>query len=70
MHILYAHSLLQVLFQVALMILKHNQYRLLDSSDEIDAMTVLNVFLSSVGHKPQNPLDGAVDKGQVCTLCV
>ena len=57
---------MQVLFQVALMILKHNQYRLLESNDEIDAMTVLNKFLAGVGHKPQNPLDGAVDMGQVC----
>ena len=41
----------QVLFQVSLAILKYNETQLLNSSDEIEAMTVVNDFMGKIGQK-------------------
>ena len=68
-HVMFSTSMcVQVLFQVALMILKQNGHRLMESADEIDAMTVLNEFFSRVGHKPPHnaPVDAGTEKGLVC----
>ena len=42
----------QVLFQVALMILKFIEAPLLNCSDEAEAIAVLNDFLAELGKKP------------------
>lgn len=41
----------KVLFQVSLAILKYNETQLLNSSDEIEAMTVVNDFMAKIGQK-------------------
>ena len=60
---------LQVLFQVALMILKFIEQPLLECKDEAEAIAVLNAFLANIGKK-QAQENKVQDEDPKVTVCL